>query len=70
MTTTLPSCRHGDVPGCADCLRDMADLVDPACHQCGRGTWIEPDGRPATVCDVCAAAEAATRPTGDREENG
>ena len=49
MTTPLP---YADVPGC----RDATDRVDPACRQCGRGTWLEPDGAPALVCAECAAA--------------
>ena len=63
--TLLPSCRHGDVPTCDACLVESADLVDPACRQCGRGTWLDDHGdpdlpihlrTPALVCDTCAAA--------------
>ncbi len=54
-TTLLPFCRHGDVPGCAACLRDSMDLVGPACRQCGRGTWLDVHGASVLVCDECAA---------------
>ena len=62
MTTALPSCRHGDVPGCAACIAEATDHVDPACHVCGRGTWLDAGGTPATVCDDCAAAGWWHRP--------